>query len=188
MQRAELHAWIFTNIRSKWSGLRRRALSSIPSTADKNALILDRLCDLLSGYHATRHTVNLSLQRAGIAVNSLFDSSIGVVSWNASKLHSLVAHFLRVRFPILLALNKCDIESSSKFYGAIREELLHEPMVRTSASVEWWLQQNSASIRIQDEKSVVAVSHEQGELPYYILFLNADLVLFSTILLFKKVF
>ena len=155
-----MHAWIFTNLRSKWSGLRRRASSAIPSTADKNAVLLERLCDLLSGYHATRDTVIMSLERAGIAVNSLCDSSIGVLSWNALVLHSLIANFLRVRFPILLALNKCDMESSSKFYQSIRDELPHEPMVRTSASIEWWLQQNSTSIQIQDRKSVVAVSNE----------------------------
>jgi ribosome-binding ATPase YchF (GTP1/OBG family) len=164
VQRAELHAWIFTNIRSKWSGLRRRALSAIPSTADKNSLILERLCDLLSGYHTTRHTVITSLQRAGIAINSLCDSSVGIVSWNASKLHSLVGHFLRVRFPVLLALNKCDIKSSSKFYQSIREELPGEPMVRTSACIEWWLQQNSTRIQVQDQHSVVAVS-EEGDVP-----------------------
>lgn len=165
LQRAELHAWIFTNICSKWSGLRRRALSAIPSTADKNALILERLCDLLSGYHTTRHTVIISLQRAGIAVNSLCDSSIGVVSWSASKLHSLVASFLRVRFPILLALNKCDNQSSRTFCQRICEELPHEPMVRTSAYIEWWLQQHSRYIQIQDGESVVALSHEPGSIP-----------------------
>ena len=127
-------------------------------------MILERLCDLFSGYHATRHTVIASLQRAGIAINSLCDSSVGIASWNASKLHSLVAHFLRVRFPVLLALNKCDMKSSSNFYQSIREELPCEPMVRTSASIEWWLQQNSTRVKVQDEKSVVAVS-EEGDIP-----------------------
>jgi len=162
VQRAELHAWIFTNVRSKWGGLRRRALCAVSSTADKNSLPLERLCDLLSGYHATRHTVILSLSRAGISVNSLYDSSIGILSWTAPKLHSLVAHFLRVRFPLLLALNKSDVESSNKFAQRIREELPHEPIVRTSASIEWWLQQHSTCIQIHDRKSVVPLSNAPG--------------------------
>jgi hypothetical protein len=105
----------------------------------------------------------ISLERAGISLNSLCDSSIGIVSWNAAKLHSLVAHFLRVRFPLLLALNKCDIPSSNEFYLRIREELPHEPIIRTSASIEWWLQQHSNCIEIQDGKSVVASSNAPGQ-------------------------
>jgi ribosome-binding ATPase YchF (GTP1/OBG family) len=84
------------------------------------------------------------------------------MSWNASKLHSLVAHFLRVRFPIVLALNKCDIDSSSSFYQRIREELPHESITRTSAAVEWWLQQHSHCIQIKDKKSVVGLSNGPG--------------------------
>jgi ribosome-binding ATPase YchF (GTP1/OBG family) len=164
-QRAELHAWIFTNIRMKWDGLRRRALSAIPSSADKNALILERICDLLSGYRTTRSTVITSLHHAGIAINSLCDSSVGVLSWNAARLHSLVAHFLRVRFPIVLALNKCDIASSCTFYERILKELPHEHITRTSAAVEWWLQQHSHCIQIQDMKSVAALSNSPGCLP-----------------------
>jgi ribosome-binding ATPase YchF (GTP1/OBG family) len=171
-QRAELHAWIFTNIRLKWAGLRRRAQSAVPSTADKNTSILERICDLLSGYHTTRSTVITSLQHAGIAVNFLCDSSVGVLSWNASRLHSFVAHFLRVRFPIVLALNKCDISSSFTFYERIRKELPHEPITRTSAAVEWWLQQQSHCVQIHD-KTVACLSSGPGWLP-----LPAALMLF----------
>ena len=160
-----MHAWIFTNIRLKWAGLRRRALSAIPSTADKNSLILERLCDLLSGYHATRNTVVTSLHHAGIPINTLSDSSVGVLCWNAPRLHSLVAHFLRVRFPIVLALNKCDVPSSFAFYERIRKELPHEPIIRTSAAVEWWLQQNSNCLQIQGKKSVSGLSNGPGYLP-----------------------
>jgi ribosome-binding ATPase YchF (GTP1/OBG family) len=152
-------------------------LSAIPSTADKNSLLLERLCDLLSGYHATRHTVLLSLQRAGVSVNTLHDSALGILSWNSTKLHVLVAHFLRVRFPVLLALNKSDIESSNKFVQRIREELPHEPIVRTSAAVEWWLQQHSACVHIQDQRSVVPLSSAPGCKPLVTLALPAHSVI-----------
>jgi ribosome-binding ATPase YchF (GTP1/OBG family) len=106
--------------------------------------------------------VLLSLQRAGVAVNSLHDSALGILSWTAPKLHALVAHFLRVRFPVLLALNKSDIESSNKFVQRIRAELPHEPIVRTSAAVEWWLQQHSACVHVQDRRLVVPLSSAPG--------------------------
>lgn len=40
--REEIHRWVFNNVRAKWAAVRRRPA---------------KLCDLFSGYHASRHLV-----------------------------------------------------------------------------------------------------------------------------------
>ena len=53
-------------------------------------------------------------------------------------LHTLVAHFLRVRFPILLALNKVDVNSASPNIVKFKAQS-SEPAVPVSARCEWAL-------------------------------------------------
>ncbi|EKX47881.1 hypothetical protein GUITHDRAFT_42659, partial [Guillardia theta CCMP2712] len=92
--RNEIHRWIYNNIQAKWASVVR--------------LGVDRLVELLSGYHASRAVAAAALKRMGLRL------------WMPIDLHRLVAHFLRVRFPILLALNKCDHPDSE---GHVQELL-----------------------------------------------------------------
>eukprot|EP00727_Mastigamoeba_balamuthi_P004102 m51a1_g1369 hypothetical protein (651) ;mRNA; f:413045-415661 len=101
--RAELHRWVFDNVRAKWAAVRRRP---------------ERLPQLFSGYHADRSLVRAAMMRAGVDPTTFSlvpkgaagsgASPIPPSSWTAKDLHLVVAHFLRVRFPVLVALNKAD--------------------------------------------------------------------------------
>jgi hypothetical protein len=46
-----------------------------------------------------------------------------VDQWNQADVHRLVSAFLGVRFPMALGLNKCDLPSSEKHIGDIKEAL-----------------------------------------------------------------
>jgi ribosome-binding ATPase len=58
--------------------------------------------------------------------------------WGPLELHRLVAHFLRVRFPILLALNKADASTAKAHITRVMSES-GEVCVPTSAASEWQL-------------------------------------------------
>ena len=92
--REELHRWIHGNIMDKWRSVIRAAKNS-PSAAE------NRIFELFSGYKCTKSAVKLAAERAKLNLQEI--SSIDRLG-----LHRLVAHFLTVRFPMLLVLNKCD--------------------------------------------------------------------------------
>jgi ribosome-binding ATPase YchF (GTP1/OBG family) len=89
--REELHRWIHANVKCKWQSVTRKA-------KDKH---IDRVVALFSGYQGSKSFTFRALQRAEITVGML-----GTMS--ALDLHRLVAHFLSIRFPTVLALNKID--------------------------------------------------------------------------------
>ena len=64
-------------------------------------------------------------------------------------IHRLVAHFLRVRFPILLALNKADRRNSASHCLAIEQSYPSEVCVRVAARTEWRLVQWRARRLVQ---------------------------------------
>jgi hypothetical protein len=56
-----------------------------------------------------------------------------IQEWDQADVHRLVSTFLGVRFPMALALNKCDLPSSAKHVQAIREALpIHGAHVGTN--------------------------------------------------------
>ena len=121
--REELHRWIFGNVRRKWRTVRRRP---------------ERLQDLFVGYHCVRATVDVALGRMP---NVPDQSRVGItreraLAWTERELHLLVAHFLRVRFPILLALNKSDVVGADVGIAAVRARWPGEPSVPTSARMD----------------------------------------------------
>ena len=120
--REELHRWIFGNVRRKWRTVRRKP---------------ERLQDLFVGYHCVRATVDAALDR----MPNVPDPRGGItreraLAWTERELHLLVAHFLRVRFPILLALNKADVVGSDVGIAAVRARWPGEPSVPTSAQTD----------------------------------------------------
>ena len=90
--REELHRWIHANIRAKWAMVSRKG-------ADR---ALDQLAALLSGYHGNKSLIESAVQRSKLNVA---ESS----NWSLFDTHRLVAHYLSIRFPICLALNKVNI-------------------------------------------------------------------------------
>ena len=134
--RGELHAWIYSNVRAHWGGLRKRALPG-HAGADPDAPMA-RLTALFSGYRAGRPAVLAALARAGLDANRL-SGPAGLPAWGAADLHRLVACFLRVRFPVVLALNKADLPTSGGYIAAIRAALPNETAGPVCARAEWLL-------------------------------------------------
>ncbi len=49
------------------------------------------------------------LPQVGVDADALCVEGSSLAHWGPRELHRLVAHFLRARFPLLLALNKADL-------------------------------------------------------------------------------
>jgi len=95
--REELHRWIFGNLVSKWRSVVRAARDKHADRAGE-----ERLVQLMTGYQgATKSIVVAAAFRAELDLAA-------VETWGILDLHLFVAHFLSVRFPMCLALNKCD--------------------------------------------------------------------------------
>lgn len=105
--------------------------------------------------------------------------------WEARDLHELVAHFIRIRFPIVVALNKIDLakaapgqfsettvsEERRKYLAEcavadnvrrIRAALPHETVACVSASLEWTLVKlhRSAGTTSESDRTLPAASPE----------------------------
>jgi len=91
--REELHRWISGNIIAKWPSVCSR------KSRDKTSA---RILQLFTGYHTTSNCVEEAASRAGLSLDQ-------GLAWGPEDVHNLVAHFLKVRFPIALALNKVDL-------------------------------------------------------------------------------
>ncbi|CAG9464162.1 unnamed protein product [Pedinophyceae sp. YPF-701] len=121
--RAELHRWIYTNVRRKWASIRR-----------KPAKIKDMLC----GYRASQAFVRGILQLSGIDVHQEEKLRYTeVLQWGPRALHLFVAVFLQARFPLVVAMNKCDRpRAADRIRRAISESSEGDFMVPTSATAE----------------------------------------------------
>ena len=95
--REELHHWIFGNA-CKWSSVRRKP---------------ERFRELFTGYHCARTAADEAMSRAGVLDPKALTRET-VHGWTEADLHLIVAHFLRVRFPVLLALNKTDLPGRAR--------------------------------------------------------------------------
>lgn len=92
--REELHRWIFGNVRAKWESVVRRG---------EGVKGWQRVVSLFSGYQGfdPRHIVQKAAQRADLNLDK-------AANFSEYDIHRLVAHYLSVRFPTCLALNKID--------------------------------------------------------------------------------
>jgi hypothetical protein len=154
--RRELHAWVFSNVRAKWGALRKKAMPR-HAGADPDAP-LARLCELFSGYRAPRAAVLLSLRRAALDAGRLSCGRDGIPGWAAADVHRLVACFLRVRFPVVLALNKADLPDAARYVAALRAALPGEAAVSCAAAAEWWLANAVAAGRVAYEEGAGAAA------------------------------
>ena len=171
--RGELHRWIFDNVKAKWAAVRRRPekLASMFSGyhADR-VLVQDALVH--AGVNPVTYELSAPYLAAEVAAAAAAATSgkstttgttgtttkttttasggeeglrvpLPLAEWRARELHYVVAHFLRTRFPILLALNKADAPAA--VYGAhvarVRAAWPHEAAVPVSARGELLLQQ-----------------------------------------------
>lgn len=118
--RAEVHGWIYDNLRAKWPIIQR-----IPV----------KLRTMFSGYRSSPAFVDTVLQRMGI-MNELA-LKVKVKSWGPKELHVFVALYVHMRFPMVIALNKADLPTAAPLAGQLRVRYPDEVFVPMSAKTEW---------------------------------------------------
>ena len=128
--RAEIHLWVFTNVAAKRSAWSRRP---------------DRLVGMFTGYGASPALVEAAFKRARESSLQASDPHLKVntIEWLAStaaksdvQLHRIVAHFVAARWPIVVALNKVDLDGSEAHVAQVRERYPNRMFVPTSAQTE----------------------------------------------------
>lgn len=100
-----------------------------------------KLCDMFTGYHASQALIQLAFESAGITDARL--SAITKMERDHAErwVHKLVAEFLRLHFPILLALNKVDLANAIDNLDKFKAQFTDMTMVPVSAKSECFLQQ-----------------------------------------------
>lgn len=100
--REELHRWIYGNIRAKWDSVVSKKNKHHQHNAHRHEQCAQRVYQLFTGYQGPKWCLEVAARRAGLALRN-------ADQWSDQDLHRIVAHFLCVRFPICLALNKIDM-------------------------------------------------------------------------------
>mmetsp|Transcript_17162 Transcript_17162/g.28418 ORF Transcript_17162/g.28418 Transcript_17162/m.28418 type:complete len:197 (+) Transcript_17162:150-740(+) len=77
------------------------------------------------------------------------DIASKIPGWERKDLHQLVAHFLRIRFPLLLALNKADTKGAEERAQKVRNAHPGEIVVEISARAEWKIRKNVRKGRLK---------------------------------------
>lgn len=140
--RNELVEWVYSNLERKWTTIVRKGR--------------DRLPKMFSGYGQrdmeTRNILTALEEFLGHryqrvrALDHLGD-------WDQGDIHRLVSAFLGVRFPMALALNKCDLPSSQGYVRLIQESLpIHGAHVCTPMAAENEMQFVRNHLRNEESK------------------------------------
>lgn len=152
--REELHRWIYGNVRGKWSSVTvctqgRVARSGALSVQQQRTRCAQRVLALFTGYQGPRWCVERAADRAGLDLEQ-------AAGWSTQDLHRMVGHFLSIRFPVCLALNKIDALGRSDEEQAVVEQcrvaaaLQGEAAVPVSARAECFLLNTKAGSAIAD--------------------------------------
>jgi ribosome-binding ATPase YchF (GTP1/OBG family) len=109
--REELHRWIHGNVRGKWASVTActrvrhggggKSGSGGQTTQQQRDRCAQRVLALFTGYQGPKWCVEKAAERAGLSLDV-------ADKWQPLDLHRMVAHFLSIRFPVCLALNKID--------------------------------------------------------------------------------
>ncbi|CBZ29712.1 conserved hypothetical protein [Leishmania mexicana MHOM/GT/2001/U1103] len=118
--RSEVHSWIYDNLRAKWTSLVRQPT---------------KLRSMFSGYRSTPTFVDRVLRRVGIANEIALTAMLR--TWGPQELHAFVALYVRLRFPMIVALNKADLSTAADMAAALRQAYPHEVFVPMTARIEW---------------------------------------------------
>ncbi|CCW68401.1 unnamed protein product [Phytomonas sp. Hart1] len=117
--RKEVHNWIYDNLCAKWEAILR-----MPK----------KLRVMFTGYRASPSFVDDILQRIGIANDTMLQDQLK--TWGPRELHLLVAVFIRLRFPIVVALNKVDLPTAKGLVEEVRRRYPNENFVCMSSKIE----------------------------------------------------
>jgi len=154
--REELHRWIYGNVRGKWNSVLACTRTKVPgsklptgkppplATQQQRDRAAQRVLALFTGYQGPRWCVELAAERAGLVLEL-------AGTWVARDLHRVVAHFLSIRFPVCLALNKIDsLGKDAEAQSVITHcqetaRLRGEAAVPVSARAECWILNKQAA-------------------------------------------
>ncbi|KAI9337765.1 P-loop containing nucleoside triphosphate hydrolase protein [Obelidium mucronatum] len=135
--RNELFQWIYNNIAKKWDSIIKRPT---------------RLPAMFSGYKAPRWLVHRVLTSAG------FDTTVtppfAKQFWSLHRLQDAVNAFLDARFPMLLAMNKADLEPAVAHIERVKDLFGSAFVVPVCAASELWLQAREADGSVEYRRSV----------------------------------
>jgi hypothetical protein len=99
-----------------------------------------KLFNMFTGYHASKHLIQGLFTSQGITEKKM-KAFFSLNQEDSEKLvHSLVIEFLKVRFPIMLALNKIDCTDSKTNIEKFQDKFKEMTMVPLSAKSECFLQ------------------------------------------------
>eukprot|EP00948_MAST-09A_sp_MAST-9A-sp1_P001502 g1502.t1 len=143
----ELHRWVYTNARRKWSSVVRN-----PSK---------RFINLFTGYRCVPSDIHLVLKLSGLLQKNVNTSNMNknkkkkskegrsdtgketsevdysledvIQNWGPKELHRFVGFFLRYRFPVFIAFNKADIPGTQENYAKFRTTFPYESSAIMSA-------------------------------------------------------
>ena len=162
--REELHRWIHGNVRGKWSSVvhttRTKGVSPVVTQTQRDRCA-QRVLALFTGYQGPRWCVERAAERAGLELER---ASL----WGALDLHRMVAHFLCIRFPVCLALNKIDALGSSEEELAViahcqeAARLKGEVAVPVSARAECFVLNSMAAASIQGGGAELSAALKKG--------------------------
>ena len=110
-QSGEVHRWMYANVKEKWATIIRR-LRHHPED--------DKFLAMFSGYGCNARLVMEAIARAGMPRWPATTDALP--SWTAQDLHAVVAHVVHLRFPIVVALNKCDLPGAAEHVATLRRE------------------------------------------------------------------
>ena len=100
----------------------------------------NKLLNMFTGYHVSKHLIKGLCTSQGITEKKM-KAFFSLNQQDSEKLiHNLVSEFLKVRFPILLTLNKIDHPDSNKNIEKFQEKFKDMAMVPVSAKSECFLQ------------------------------------------------
>jgi ribosome-binding ATPase YchF (GTP1/OBG family) len=156
--REELHRWIYGNIKAKWLSVIRRMKGRSPTERQSTA---PRIFQLFSGYQGPKSCVEMAALRSRLALEDAY-------SWGVLDLHRLVAHYLLIRFPICLALNKVDSIAERdipRLVSACQEDAAArgEVAVPVSAMAENWVVKKSATMKSGENLKMKGIGGEKED-------------------------
>eukprot|EP00934_Nitzschia_sp_Nitz4_P009047 Nitzschia sp. Nitz4//scaffold158_size52425//28445//31267//NITZ4_006859-RA/size52425-processed-gene-0.8-mRNA-1//1//CDS//3329537513//9037//frame0 len=110
--RNELVEWVYGNLAAKWDAVLRRGRV--------------KLSGMFSGYGQREIVTQVILSALEKYLEEAYDREKALdqfSTWDQADVHRLVSTFLGVRFPMALALNKCDLPSSKEYVAEIKNSL-----------------------------------------------------------------
>ena len=110
--RNELVEWVYSNVTAKWDVIARKGRS--------------KLSGMFSGYGQREAEIQTILTALEHYLDEQYQHDRALdrlAEWDQGDVHRLVSCFLGVRFPMVLALNKCDLASGMKFAKQIQDAL-----------------------------------------------------------------